>query len=514
VSVESDAVASAQLPRDDRDGSAATARSETDHALSRMFGRDSIYVIVWGLQLGIAAICTPIATRLLTSSAFGTVAAAVAIMQLLVSIGSMSLQTAVQRQYQREDGDRQARRLVTLAIVVSAITFALAFSTGPLWCPLLRLGSFTTGPVHYAVIWAGFTAISNAVLGLLRSRDQLFSFGVVSLLQSVVAEALSLLLVAFVHASASEWVFGQMLAQGVAVVAALAMARPLAIRLRDARMLWDAVRYSGALMPAVVASFVLDAVDRLIIKHDLHSSDVARYAVGRNIGAIPLLLLGVLGTAWLPRLFALSHDDVRGAVLARTRDALFSLLLPVLVGLGAGAPLLLAIWVPASYNPAGLWLLVATISVTALPVAGMMTASWVLMARDRTLPVAACTGVAAVANVGLNVVLVPRLGIEGSALATIASYVILYALLARVANAEQPVPHPPGRLVGACLAAVGAALGFSQAPASPAFAVGRAIVVVVCLVAFASVLAELVAPGRIPRLARVARWARWNGAGA
>ena len=491
---------------DQRDGRARAATdAEATHAVRRLFGRDSVYVILWTAQFVLAGLLTPINTRLLGKSNFGTTAAAVAVMQLLVAVGSFSLQTAVQRQYAQPDGERQARRLVTLAILISAVTFAVAYSTGPIWGRVLGqgIGGFSGG-VHFAVIWAALTAVSNAGLGLLRSRDQLLWFGVVSLLQSVIAETLAVSLVAFVHRSASEWLIGHVIAQAAAVAVAVAVSRPLLLRRRDAQMVRTAVRYSAGLMPAVVAGFVLDAVDRLIISHDLGSAAVGRYAVARNIGATPLLVLGALSTAWLPRLFALSDDAVRGAVIARTRDAIFKLLIPMLVGVSVGAPLLLVIWVPANFDPQGLWLIVTTMSITALPVAGMLTASWVLMLTDRTFPVAVCTGISAVANVVLNIVLVPTVGIEGSALATVASYGLLYALLARVAHGQMRIAHLPQPLVIACVLSICAAVGLSQVPAGPVMVVVRGLVSVACILLFASVLAELVAPLRYQRLSRLA----------
>jgi hypothetical protein len=115
-------------------------------------------------------------------------------------------------------GERDARRLVTLAIAVSLLVWVVADRTGPVWAPALGLGDYPL-PVRYAVGWASMTAITYAALGLLRSRDRLLAFATVSLLQSVIAEVLSVLLVVLVQRSASEYVLGELLGQ----VAAAAM---------------------------------------------------------------------------------------------------------------------------------------------------------------------------------------------------------------------------------------------------------------------------------------------------
>ncbi|HUB76542.1 MAG TPA: hypothetical protein VL977_05760, partial [Solirubrobacteraceae bacterium] len=147
-------------------GGAGETRSEAPpreadaaHALSRLFGRDSLYVLLWGLQLALAALVTPAATRLLVASAYGRVMSATAVMQVLVAIGGMGLQSAVQRQYAREDGERLARRLVTLAVAVAVATFLLGYLTGPLWARALGLRSFDSA-LRYAVGWAALSATS------------------------------------------------------------------------------------------------------------------------------------------------------------------------------------------------------------------------------------------------------------------------------------------------------------------------------------------------------------------
>ena len=160
-----------RAPRDRPKDDAASA------AVRGLFGRDSAYLVLWAAQLGAAALFTPIATRLLGPSRFGLVASLIAVMQVLVAVAGFGLQSAVQRRYARS-GERDARRLITLAIAASALVFLIAQATGPRWAAALGLGQYPAA-VRFAVTWASLTAISNAALGLLRSRDQLGPFATV-----------------------------------------------------------------------------------------------------------------------------------------------------------------------------------------------------------------------------------------------------------------------------------------------------------------------------------------------
>jgi O-antigen/teichoic acid export membrane protein len=477
--------------------------AQTAQALRGLFGRDSIYVVLWGVQLGVAALCTPVITRVLGPVRFGVVASSIAVMQVLVALGGASLQTAVQWQFAKPGGDHGARRLVTLAMVVSGLVFLVADATGPWWCPRLGLGAYG-GAVRYAVIWAALTAVSNAALGLIRSRDRLSAFAVVSLMQSVVAEALSLLLVVAVHRTAAEFLLGQAVAQAVAVAIALAVARPALIRRRHARMLGAGLRYSIALVPAALAIFALQAADRLIVQHDLGSAAVARYSIANNIGSLPILLLSVLNAVWLPRVFAVATSSLRRSVLTQSRDALYGLLVPAVIGLAVGAPLVLRVWAPASYRPDGLQLVVALVAIASLPVAGMLAATRVLLVAGSTLAIGLLTLAAGAANIALNIVLVPLLGIAGSALAALASYALLHALLARASSRDQRLPRPRTTLLIKLAVGAAIALAASRLPTTTPFLAARMVIALGCLAAMGTVMLTIVAPKGGSLAARVA----------
>lgn len=482
---------------------AAEIQTDTAEAMKGLFGRDSLYMLLWGVQLGIVALSTPIITRILGVSQFGLVAATLAVVQVVVALASFSLQSAVQRVFANGDGDRDARRVVTLAVILALVIWTLVNATGPFWSQALGLGGY--GPtLEYGVAWAGLWAITNSALGLIRSQDKLLSFGIVTLLQSVVAEVLSVSMVVLVHRTASEYVLGHLIAQSAAAAVALVVARPMLVRRRDLPMLAGVLAFSIGLVPAALASFVLDTSDRLIVRADLGPAAVARYAVAYNVANFTMVLLYVLNTTWMPRVFALGEARVRASVLAESRDFLYALLIPIVVGLCAASPIILSIWVPAGYRPSGLLPIVAIVAVTAFPFAGMMAAMRVLLFSGNTFAVGVSTVIAALANIGLNVCLVPRLGIPGASLATMCSYGLLFGLLAIRARLILRLPRPRVVLIARILAATAISLASTQLPTSPATMAIRALVAFACVIALVAMVTNVLAPKRHPLADRIA----------
>lgn len=483
----------------------ASTVGRSEAVIRGLFGRDSLYMMMWAIQLVLAALLTPVTTRLLGPSRFGMVASSVAVMQILVTIGGFSLQTAVQRAYAEPDGEYRARRLVAFAIIFSAGIFVLAYGSGELWCPMIGLGHFPP-TVRYAVMWAALTAISNAALGLIRSRDQLKWFATVSLLQSAIAEALALCLVIFVARTSACYVFGQMLAQAATVAVALCVARPGLPSRGDLPILTSALRYSSALVPAALSAFVFDASDRLVIQGDLGSAAVGRYAVARNVGGFAIILLGTLNSVWLPRLFAVKDAVVQREVLAMSRDGIYALVVATILALTMASPVLLWIWVPPSYRPNSLLLVTALIACAALPMAGGQSATRLLLVRDRTFPVAIATIVVGVTNLGLNLLLVPLLGIDGSALVTLCCYGLQLAILRAASTGVLSLPKSPLRLIYLMVAGVAACLTSTAIPATgPGLALRMFFAVGACSM-FCAQLVSMVAPQRLARVRHLLGW--------
>jgi len=460
------------------------------HTLRKLFGRDSLYMLTWALQLGVAAALTPLVTRIMGADEFGAVVAAIAVMQVLFVVAGLGLSTAIQRRYAGLDGPVAAARLLLLTVVLAGVVTVLMDSTGSVWSRLVGFDSYG-GSLRLAVYWAGVSAVTNASLALLRSQDRLLAFSCVSLLQSVMAAAASLLLIAVVRPTATMFILGQLIMQIVATALGLYLAPPKLLRPRDWKLARDALLYGLPLVPAILSKFVLDAADRLIIQAELGFTAVARYQIAYNVGAIPMILLGVLSITWMPRIFALDEPTERASVLAASEDSLYRLLTPVLIGLSMGSPLVLRLWAPPEYRPDDLLLVTSIVIVSAVPYTAGLAVGRALLAEGRSAAIAAANGVAAVANIILNLLLVPRYELVGSATATFLAYAVLYGLLLLRVGSMVRMRKSPLRLLEVTGAVIVALLA-AALPTTGAYLVLRSTIVVATLAWFGWILMQLI----------------------
>jgi len=281
--------------------------------------------------------------------------------------------------------------------------------------------------------------------------------------------------------------------QGVAAVVGLLALSP------DWSALASIQRYGGAflfglpMVPQQLSGFILGVGDRVVIRHVLGSADVGRYSVAYNLGNLGFILLVLINQVWMPRIYAVTDREERSRLLASSRDLMNLLLIPVVCGLAAGAPLVLDVWVPPSFHPAQLTLLVAIIAICTFPFAQFVANLRALMSEGKTARAAVATLIAAAVNIGLNVVMVPFLGITGSAIATVLSYVLCARLTRPPVRTGLQVPGASALLRGLIGAAIAVTLALGALPTSPVWIAIRAAIGSVAIVAFILLLRRAMA---------------------
>ncbi len=443
-----------------------------------LFGRDALYLLMSSLQVFTVFLITPVVTRLLAPAQFGVIATGTAVMQVLFVVAGLGLGQALQREYASHGGAEITRMLITASTILAGVVTGLALIALPSWVHLIG-GDVTYRSMLWSILWAGTSAVTSTCLAVLRSRDSLGFFSVVSATQTIAADVLGLILIEWLHHSADVWLFGQFAAQVLAAVIGVAALRPKLVRRVDLARIAAALRFGLPLMGSAISVFIMNSSDRLVIGALKNSYSVGRYQIAYSVGSIPTLVIGLLSMAWMPRFYAAparSRETLR--LIEQSRDAVAHLLPAVVLGVGVGAPVLLHLWAPPSYKPAQLAAVTLVVLIAVVPTA--FTAAWarLLIADGRTVVIATTTLLAAVANVGLNLLLVPTFGIEGSAAATLAASIALALMTS--ANARRIAVLARSRVLPLLLTA--AALAVAAAASSLSFTVGTtALRVLVCV---------------------------------
>jgi len=206
-------------------------------------------------------------------------------------------------------------------------------------------------------------------------------------------------------------------------------------------------------IPAGICMWVLSLSDRYLLTYYTSLEAVGLYSVAYRLGMVMALVLAGFQLAWPQFAYSLEHSDEGDAVYSRiltylfvTMTAiglLFSLFREELISLAATDDYLQAAhvipFIAFAYSFEAIY------TVTSLGA----------VFHRRTLYVALTCLTAAVMNIVLNIILIPRFGITGAALSTTVSYITLSLLMARFSNKFRKVPYEWSRIYKVAMVALG-----------------------------------------------------------
>lgn len=392
-----------------------------------LFGRGLLYAVVMALQLVTGSFISPILAHVMPPAEFGALASAIALHQVLSVFVVLGLDKAVVLQ-RGEDGDStRARGLVMVAVVLSAASSLLMAATVPLWQSAFGFDGRTTLIVA-VILWTAPGALVGVALGLLMSEDRLRLFAVISAISGAGGPIAGILLLVFAHDDATTYAWGGVATQFIAAAIGLIVTRPRLRGIVDWQATRAAIAIGVPLTLGSLANFVLGSGDRIVIQSLMGPVAVGHYQVAYVLGSAVVMLLTFVSGAWTARFAEIRDDATRWALAGRSRDSLYRLLLPVILGVALGAPITLRVIAPASFSPAALVPVTFVVALAAFPFAAAQSSGLILITARRGVALGVIAGVGAVLNIAFNLLLVPVLGIMGAAVATFAAYCVLAAL--------------------------------------------------------------------------------------
>ena len=407
----------------------------------------------------VSVLLVPILTRVLLRQQFGVseLVNGYSASVLLVLVFGMDAALA---RFFYEQPDRGARvRMASSSFafrVIAGLSAAALLATlaGPLaahvmggavYAKYLRIGALTL-PFTLVVLWCN---------DLLRVTFQPWKFVALNLTQTLLVGGLTLYFVLGRGLGVAGVLYGKWAGDAAAALVGIGLSRHHLRPRFDRAILVTMLQFGLPLVPLAFAYGVIGSVDRWSLQHFASLDEVGIYALALKFFAVVMLGVSAFQLAFLPFAYARAQEADAPRLYARVLGLYVAIatLGALVVGLLAplGIRLLATRAYAASARPA-VWLGFAAVAQGAYYVVGL----GVNLSRRNELLIWSALGSALFAAVG-NLVLVPRLGAEGAAMATFAGYAVSAALTYAIAQRVHPLPYRGARL--AALFAVGVALG-------------------------------------------------------
>jgi O-antigen/teichoic acid export membrane protein len=423
--------------------------------MRRLARHSAIYGVGGLVSRILATILLPLYTHYLPPDAFGRVEIVTAATAVLAIVLQLGISSAFFRFYfDEKDAERK------LTVVRTSFWFTMAMATLG-----LVFGVVFAGPIGHWIglghdpwlvragavgLWAqtNYQQLTN----LFRAEERSSAFAIASVTNVLVTVAAMIVFVAVFHWGAIGLVVGNFTGTLVVYVALVAY-RTEQLGLEFDRELFRRMQHFGMpLVPSALALWAINFVDREFVVWYKGNAEVGVYSAAVKIASVITFVMIAFRTAWPA--FAYSIEDDREA--KRTYAFVLTYLLAfaswVALALGALAPWWTQLLTTAKYHR-------AEEGIALLAFAGAVYAGYTVLAigsgRARKTQLNwVVTGAGAAANIGLNFWLIPKWGMVGASISTLAAYVVLFAGMTLYAQHVYPVSYQWRRVATAVGVAV------------------------------------------------------------
>jgi O-antigen/teichoic acid export membrane protein len=393
------------------------------------------------MLLGFASF--PVFTRVFSVSDYGIMSLVLKVLLLLTVLGKFGLQNSVQRFYAEEgsssDSEQSRRYYSTLFFgagatgALVAVLFVLAMLLAPASLVETRLQHLFL----FVAVLIIVRSLQPTLIGFLRAEGKTKTYNAIEIAVKAVTVLLACTLLLLWRRTLTVF-FGSVIAVEVAGVTALAwylrQRGLIDLKSVDWQYFRKAAVFAFPLIGYELASVVLDSGDRLLVQHYMGSQPLGYYSAAYNVSTyVEEALMVPINLALFPiymKLWAEKGKQETQAFLSRSLNGFLALAVGVACVVLLTSRDVIVVLASRKFQEAYRLLPVLVIGLLIYAVHIFLNAALLIYKKTATmtkLVVYACA-----VNILLNMALIPRVGLQGAAIATLASYAIMVLLMGRV----------------------------------------------------------------------------------
>lgn len=393
--------------------------------------KDSLIYGLGNAVLRILALVTaPIFTRLFIPAEYGIISLIASVISFLSLFLIFGMDNAIFVSYYQYHAKKKERR-----IVISSAFWFLFFWGLILVAPASLLSTkislliFKT--TSYQVLflitfWTAYlTLLINLTKVIFRLEFRAKTFTLVSAVNAIIVTGLMILFVTYFKKGLTGYFMGSLIGTFLTMLIALYLIRDNLKWAISWKRLKEMIIFGAMVVPASLSFFVFDLSDRFFLNHYRNLSELGLYSIGINIASILVFFSYAFGQAWSPQVMKMYFASRRIYYQFVPRFFVYYLIfffsLAVLITLFS-QEILKILTTPKFYGAA---LVITPLSLAMVFAATNQVTSLGINLARKTKYFAFYTGLAALLNVILNFLLIPKFGMVGAGWATAISYLFL-----------------------------------------------------------------------------------------
>jgi len=377
----------------------------------------------------VALVLSPFLTHTLSRTDYGVLAVLTTAISLLAGITQFGLNNAFFRAYNYDYESREDKLAVlsTVILLLALSSFALALVVvwfAP-WFASLLLGSAAySNPVRLLALVVVLQNLTVPGFSWLRAESRAILYATLSILNLLANLVMTLLFVGVFQLGVSGALLAVAVGYGLVVICTVPPIL-LRIKLRFRRDISaNLLSFGLPLVASLVSVWALQLADRFLLSRLGSLAETASYTVAYSLGGIlGVLVLSPFSLAWPTTMFAIAKRNDAIALFSLIFRWYSLFLLFATFGLMLVSVSALYLFFPVSYYAAVPVIPIVALSIMFFGLYNYFTVG--ISIRRKTWLAVMLTALAAVVNIGLNILLIPLYGSLGAAFATLLGYLLL-----------------------------------------------------------------------------------------
>ncbi len=387
----------------------------------------------------------PLYTSMLTQAQYGTVDLIVQAANLLVPLVSLGIMNAVVR-FGLDKG-YSPKGVFTAGVLAIGLGYVLFVFLYPVFSNVGWFG-FLSGNLLLLYLYVLTACARSLCSQFVRARNYTRLYAADGILSTVFTILFNLLFLVQMHLGVAGYLLAIIaadIASTVFLFIVAGLGRFFSLKALQRPLFYEMLRYSLPLMPTAIFWWVTNVSDRFMVTAMVSSAANGLYAVSYKIPTIVTLLSTIFTEAW-----QLSAVGEQGS---RTLDRFFTNIFLALQGVVfcAGAALILTAKITTHLlvNPAffAAWQYTPVLIIATVFSCFSNFLASVYMVRKKSAQNLFTMFLGAAANIALNFFLIPKLGVQGAAIATALSYFLVFTVRAFTTRRYIKIRYAPGKLL-------------------------------------------------------------------
>lgn len=395
------------------------------------FGRQVGYVIAANIVVALAALVEiPIVTKALGASDYGIWSLIKVTTDLIVPFAGLALGDSIIRFLAAEkDRAKVADGFLSVAVVVftsGSLASLLLFSLAGILARSIFDNPEAAFYIRLASVLILLTCMFNTSISFIRMQRKIGMRTVITLLQSLATLGLIVLFVTIGY-GLSGVVMAVLLGTALANLMAYAVClRQTGIHLPKFGEIGKYLRWSLPLVPNSGILWVIHVSDRYMVSYYVDTTAAGIYSAAYSIGNYAYFALVPLGIVLYPNVVK-TYDEGHPAETAKYLEYglryLMMVSIPSAFGLSVLAGQLMDLLTKPEFAPGSQ--VIPLVAFGGVIFCLYQIGVYIIHVANKTRLTVWLLGASALLNVGLNAALIPRMGIMGAAVATLAAYSVL-----------------------------------------------------------------------------------------